>query len=376
VIIDNNGDNSVANIFAFGAFADKNSNIVYHNLTGSFPFVLLEGSVCFFVLYHYESNGIIADPIKGLDSKTLFKAYKKYSDKLTKQGFHVKLNVMDNQATKYIKQFLDENNCKLQLVKPHNHHINAAEQAIQMFKDAFIAALAMTDSNFPLQLWDKLTPLVMNTLNMMRASHVNLAISTYKALNGQYNWNQYPLALLGCKALIYEDGDTFGSWASREINGWYLGPLLDHYRCDLYCVPETRADRISESAVPSRHYVGRTGYHIYGWSAHQCRTHLGYTRRVKHQTGIFQITTLVRLQGTVHWSMYESSTTTGHSLLTHGINPTILFCSCQPSGIGDKQECQAGVNLKKILLQLTHLKLISLIFRLNHFIFNTSNLVL
>jgi hypothetical protein len=63
--------------------------------------------------------------------------------------------------------------------------------------------------------------------------------------------------------------------------------------------------------------------------------------------GIFQITTLVNLQGTVHWSMYESSATTGHSLLTHGISPTIFFCSCQPSGIGDKQERPAGVNLKR-----------------------------
>ncbi len=40
------------------------------------------------------------------------------------------------------------------------------------------------------------------------------------------------------------------------------------------------------SEVPSHHYVGRTGYHIYDWSARQCRTHLGYTRKVKHQTGI------------------------------------------------------------------------------------------
>ncbi len=65
---------------------------------------------------------------------------------------------MDNQATKYIKQFLDKNNCKLQLVEPHNHRVNTAEWAIQTFKDAFIAALTTTDSNFSLQLWDKLTP--------------------------------------------------------------------------------------------------------------------------------------------------------------------------------------------------------------------------
>ncbi len=109
------------------------------------------------------------------------------------------------------------------------------------------------------------------------------------------------------------------------------------------------------TAVPSRHYVGRTGCHMYNWSARWCRTHLWYTRKVKHQMGIFQITTLVHLQGTIHWTMYESSATTGHSLLTHGISPTILFCICQPSGIGDKQECLAGVNLKKILLHLKNL---------------------
>jgi hypothetical protein len=91
----------------------------------------------------------------------------------------------------------------------------------------------------------------------------------------------------------------------------------------------------SDLAVLSRHYVGRTGCHIYGWSARQRRTHLGYTRKVKHRTGIFQITSLVHLQGTVIRSMYESSATTGHSLLTQGISSTILFWRCQPSGIDD-----------------------------------------
>jgi hypothetical protein len=38
--------------------------------------------------------------------------------------------------------------------------MNAAERALQTFKDAFIAALATNDSDFPLQLWDKLTPQV------------------------------------------------------------------------------------------------------------------------------------------------------------------------------------------------------------------------
>ncbi len=40
---------SIANVFVFGAFADKNNGIVYHDLTGSFPFMSLDGSVCFFI---------------------------------------------------------------------------------------------------------------------------------------------------------------------------------------------------------------------------------------------------------------------------------------------------------------------------------------
>ena len=247
LIVDDESTQSIANVFAYGAFADKHSGVVYHDLTGSFPFMSLDGSVCFFVLYHYESNSILAEPIKGLDDKTIFEAYKKFHILLTDKGYSVKLNVMDNQATRYIKKFLTENECKLQLVEPHNHRVNAAERAIQTWKDAFISALATTDRDFPIQLWDRLTPQVMNTLNMLRASRINPSISAYEALHGPYDWNRYPLAPLGCKAVIYEDGDIRGSWASRGVDGWYLGPSMDHYRCDVYYVPETRAYRVSGS---------------------------------------------------------------------------------------------------------------------------------
>jgi hypothetical protein len=142
-IIDDESDESVDNIFAFGAFANENSGIVDHGLKGLFPFMSLGGSVCFFILYHYKLNSILANPSKVLDDRTIFEAYKKQFDELAKKGFKPKLNVMDNQATKYIKQFLDDNKCKLQLVEPHNHHVIAVERAIKMFKDAFIAALAM-----------------------------------------------------------------------------------------------------------------------------------------------------------------------------------------------------------------------------------------
>ena len=66
-------------------------------------------------------------------------------------------------------------------------------------------------------------------------------------LNGPYDWNRYPLAPLGCKAVVYEDGNTRGLWASRGVDAFYLGPAKDYYCCDQYYIPETRAYRISGS---------------------------------------------------------------------------------------------------------------------------------
>jgi hypothetical protein len=92
----------------------------------------------------------------------------------------------------------------LQLVKPHNHQVNTAEQAIQKF----IAALATTNIYSPLQFWDKLTLQEQNWLNLMLHSRINLTILECKTLNGPYNWNRYSFVPLGCKAVVYEDGDT------------------------------------------------------------------------------------------------------------------------------------------------------------------------
>ncbi len=207
-------DKSIANILCFDAFSNRNRGIVYHNLTGLFPFVSFNDSVCFFVLYHYESNAIPSTPISGLDNISVFNAHTTQFDELTAKGFKPKLNIMDNQATRHIKKTLTKNGCKLQVVEPNNHQVNATEQAVQTFKMAFIAALATTDSGIFLQLWDRLTPQVQDTLNMLRTSRIDPTVLAYEILNGAYNWNRYPLAPLGRKAVVYKDGDTRSLWAS------------------------------------------------------------------------------------------------------------------------------------------------------------------
>ena len=120
---------SIANVFCFGTFADKVSGVVYNynNLTGKIPFMSIDVSVCFFVLYHYKTNAILVKPIANVNNRSIFAAYKEMFESLTAKGYKPKMNVMDNQETKNIKKFLTEKECDLQLVEPHNHCVNAAE---------------------------------------------------------------------------------------------------------------------------------------------------------------------------------------------------------------------------------------------------------
>ena len=93
-------DKSIANVFCIGAFADKVSGVVYNDLTGNFPFMSIDGSVCFFVLYHYKTNAILVKPIAHVDNHSIFAAYKEVFETLEAKEYKPKMNLIDNQATK------------------------------------------------------------------------------------------------------------------------------------------------------------------------------------------------------------------------------------------------------------------------------------
>ncbi len=146
---------------------------------------------------------------------------------------------MDKQASRQIKLFLMLKECDLLLVKPHNHHVNAAKHSIETFKDYFVSALATTNNEFPLQLWDCITPQVKNDMNLLHRSQIDPSKLAYESIYGPYDWNRFPLAPLGCKAVVYKFLEHRWSWGSRGTKAWYMGPSLDHNHCCHYFVPET-----------------------------------------------------------------------------------------------------------------------------------------
>ena len=77
------------------------------------------------------------------------------------------------------------------------------------------------------------------TLNLLRYSRRQPNLSAYAATFGNFNFNQTPLAPPGTRVLVHETTKQRASFAPHGVDGWYIGPSVDHYRCYNCYIPST-----------------------------------------------------------------------------------------------------------------------------------------
>jgi hypothetical protein len=129
------------------------------------------------ILYDYDSNAILAQPIKDRTAPELLRAFQFMEQELVARGLQPKLMKLDNEESKLLKDYLHQQDITFQLVPPYSHRRNSAERAIRSFKDHLIAGLCSTDKSFPMHLWDRILPQAVTTLNMLRTSRINPKLS-------------------------------------------------------------------------------------------------------------------------------------------------------------------------------------------------------
>jgi hypothetical protein len=189
------------------------------------------------------------EAMKGKSKESMLAAYTKVYKCIQEAGLRVNLQFLDNKCLQLISDFLKSQGVTKQLVPPHNHRANAAERAIQTAKNHLISSFCTTPSNFPLPIWDKLLPQAELTLNLLRGSRMNPKLSAWAQFNGPYDFNRTPIAPPRINVLVYVDPDSCGSWGTHAIEGHYIGPALEHYRCYQVYIPSTRAERITDTLV-------------------------------------------------------------------------------------------------------------------------------
>jgi hypothetical protein len=143
-------------------------------------------------------------------------------------------------------------NCAIQLVPPDNHQQNLAERAIQTFKNYFKAVMVGVDNNFPMNLWDRLLPQMVLTLNLLRQLNVAPMVSAYQYVNGPFDYNKMPLGPTGCAVQIHKRSERQGIWAENSVDEWYLRTSPEHYQCHVIYVKHMRSERVSDT-VHFRH---------------------------------------------------------------------------------------------------------------------------
>ena len=127
------------NEFCFVVLTEKGKGTLYmDDATCALPVMSLNGHQYYIVAYDYGNNFIEAKEVSDLKDETIVEAVQKIFDKMEAHGHRLLLNVTDNQAAQPLKTFLKTKECKWQFIEPHNHRVNTAERAIQIFKNHLI----------------------------------------------------------------------------------------------------------------------------------------------------------------------------------------------------------------------------------------------
>ena len=155
---------------------------------------------------------------------------------------------MDNEKSGKLEEWFKEKSTKFSYVPPGNHRVLRAERAIRSAKNHIIATMCTADDNFPAYLWDKLLDQAELTLNHMRVCRSNEKVSAYEGMYGtKYDFMAHPIAPAGIKVVVHDKPDQRPTWAAHGVDGYYLGPALDHYRCWRTWITRTQAVRISDT---------------------------------------------------------------------------------------------------------------------------------
>jgi hypothetical protein len=220
---------------------------IFSNQTGRFPITSSQGNKYIMVVYDYDSDAIITEPITSRNKIELLCPHTKIHTILTGRGLKPVLQKLDNKAPGKLQTFMRQNDVSFQLVPPCQHRRNAAKRAIATWMDHFVATLATTDPAFPLHLWCRLIDQASTTLDLLRQSRINPQLSAEAQLNRAFDYNKTPFAPPGKRVVVHETPKNRRTWDSHGVDGWYIGRAPKHYRYHCVYVSKTASERIADT---------------------------------------------------------------------------------------------------------------------------------
>jgi len=219
---------------------------IYFDATGRFPFQSEEGYE--YMLVSVYKNYIHVEPMVDRTGSSYVTAYRSTINFFKSKGHNLSIARLDNETSILLETFFkNEAKINYSFIAVGCHRANKAERAIQSWKNHFIAGISTIDPDFPMTQWSKFLLQAELTLNHLRSFADNDKISAYEGIfKTKYDFKAHPIAPIGTKVVVYEPSDKRASWSPHGIQGFYLGPALEHYRSVAVYIPNTDGIRISD----------------------------------------------------------------------------------------------------------------------------------
>lgn len=223
---------------------DNLKGVISTDLPGRFPFPSSRGMNYVFLLYDYDSNAILVEPIKSRNTDHLIEGYDACYNRLVAAGVIPVLHRLDNEISDDMRASIKAKDLKYQLSDTYDHHAQPAERHVGTYKNHLGSILNGCDADFPPHLWCRTIRQSEITINSLRRSRINPKLSAYTQLFGIFDFNTTPMVPIGTRAIIYEDRvQRANTWANHGQRGWYVGPSMEHYRNYDIFVTKTRRVR-------------------------------------------------------------------------------------------------------------------------------------
>ncbi len=93
----------------------------YADLTGKFPNISARGNQYLLIVYDYDSNAILAEPLKNKTAGEIKRGWIELNNILRSRGVQPSTYILDNEASQDLKNSIAKYKMKHQLVPPHIH---------------------------------------------------------------------------------------------------------------------------------------------------------------------------------------------------------------------------------------------------------------
>ena len=176
------------------------------------------------VFYIFDPNFIKRIPLKSGKKEELLRAYKEVYSWCKSRGFKPQLHKMDNETSKYVKDFIEIQQTSQQNTPPYIHRTNPAKRSLQTYKSCIKSTIAFLPPTFPITLWCNLLPQIDLSVNIVRKCRQNPLLSARAAMEGKYHFDSTSIAPAGSELLMHENPGRRRTFGYNTKKAWYIAP--------------------------------------------------------------------------------------------------------------------------------------------------------